>query len=308
MRDCATLFLGVGFDGSNGFARSLHGEDDPGSYQGMRDMTQPIVGGAYIAGIQRQRAVARRGFSLLDLLVTLAVISLLMGIMLPAMSQVTDLTRRVICRSNARNVGIGLQQYAEQNRDRLPPSVFASALIRGQFRPEEMTTLRTGGARGNWDALGWLFEKDFLTTPEIFYCPAHQGEERFDRYASNWQSLTGHIRGNYSMRALPPADAYLHGVGPSTVLLADSLRSMLESNHEHGLNLLRADLSVGWWTDDGEQLASILPMVSNEANSDVRVAEAWWLLDTGSRSGFPGLPWASTPNTNPIGAGFAHEP
>ncbi len=271
-------------------------------------MTQPVVGRAYIAAGVGQRTRARRGFTVLDLLVTLAVIALLMGIMLPAMSTVSDLTRRVICRSNARQVGIGLQLYAEQNRDKLPSSVYASALIRGQFRPEEMTTLRTGGPRGNWDALGWLFAKDFLNAPEIFYCPAHQGAERFETYADNWQTLTGLIRGNYMMRALPPADAYLHGVGPGTVLLADSMRSMLESNHEHGLNMLRADLSVGWWADDKEQLASILPMVSNEPNSDLRVAEAWWLLDTGSRSGFPGIPWASTPNTNPIGAGLIHEP
>lgn len=271
-------------------------------------MTQPVVGGAYSAKRIAQRGNARRGFSLLDLLVTIAVIALLMGIMLPAMSQVTDLTRRVVCRSNARQVGIGLQSYAEQNRDRLPPSIFASALIRGQFRPEEMTTLHTDGPRGVWDGLGWLYEKDFTNAAEVFYCPAQQGDERFEKYASNWQSLRGLIRGNYMMRALPPADAYLHGVAPSTVLLADSMRSMLESNHEHGLNMLRADLSVGWWSDETEQMASILPMVANEPNSDVRVAEAWWLLDTGSRSGFPGIPWASTPNTNPIGAGLVHEP
>lgn len=252
--------------------------------------------------------VARRGFSLLDLLVTIAVIALLMGIMLPAMSMVSDLTRRVICRSNARQIGIGLQLYAEQNKDRLPPSVFASALIRGQFRPEEMTTLRTDGPRANWDALGWLYGRDLLNAPEIFYCPAHRGEERFDKYADRWQAHSGLIRGNYHMRALPPADAYLHGVAPATVLLADSMRSMLEANHEHGLNLLRADLSVGWWMDDEALLSQILPMASSDPNSDLRVAEAWWLLDTGSRHGFPGIPWAPTPNTNPIGAGTLQEP
>ncbi len=271
-------------------------------------MTQPVVGGAYCAGGLRCGTRLRRGFTLLDLLVTISVIALLMGIMLPAMSMVSDMTRRVVCRSNARQIGIGLQLYADQNKDRLPGSVYSSALIRGQFRPEEMTTLHTDGARGNWDGLGWLFAKDLLNAPEIFYCPAHRGEIRFERYGDRWQSLTGLIRGNYHLRALPPADAYLHGVAPSTVLLADSIRASSETNHTTGLNLLRADLSVDWWTDERGQLATILPMAATQPNSDLRVAEAWWLLDTGARTGFPGIPWAPTPNTNPIGAGTIHEP
>ncbi|MGD9692547.1 MAG: type II secretion system protein [Phycisphaerales bacterium] len=268
-------------------------------------MTQPVVGGAYCAGGLGRGSRQRRGFSLLDLLVTIAVIGVLMGIMLPAMSAVSEMTRRVVCRSNARQIGIGLQLYAEQNKDRLPASVYSAALIRGQFRPEEMTALHTAGARGNWDGLGWLFAKDFLSAPEIFYCPAHQGDIRFEVYADQWQRLTGLIRGNYHLRALPPSDAYLHGVAPSTVLLADSIRASSESNHLTGLNLLRADLSVGWWTDDKKMLASILPSVASQPNSDLKVAEAWWLLDTGKRAGFPGIPWAQTPNTNPIGAGTA---
>ena len=49
-----------------------------------------------------------RGFSLIDVLVSMAVIAVLLGIMLPSLGQVKLIAKRVACASNVRQIGIGL--------------------------------------------------------------------------------------------------------------------------------------------------------------------------------------------------------
>jgi prepilin-type N-terminal cleavage/methylation domain-containing protein/prepilin-type processing-associated H-X9-DG protein len=60
------------------------------------------------------------GFTLIELLVVIAIIALLMGILMPALSRVRDMGKRVGCMNNMRQVGIALQMYVNENR-KLPP-------------------------------------------------------------------------------------------------------------------------------------------------------------------------------------------
>lgn len=64
-----------------------------------------------------QRRVA---FTLIELLVVLAVIGLLAGLLLPAVSRATEAGRSTACLSNLRQVGIALQLYVDDHHNRLP--------------------------------------------------------------------------------------------------------------------------------------------------------------------------------------------
>ncbi len=236
-------------------------------------------------------APVRRAFSLLDLLVSIAVIAVLMGIMAPVLSKVTDATHRVLCQSNVRELGLAVALFADDHDDRLPPSVFSSNLERGQYLPQEMQTLRVSGPSGDWDGLGWLFEREYAQVPEVFYCPAHKGENSFANYENSWFNWGESLVGNYHFRAIPTSDAYLQQLNPRTALIADGMRSESDYNHRVGSNVLRADMSIEWFPDRNGLLDNLIPVAASSPRADTSVDAAWWLLERGGLEDYPGLPW-----------------
>jgi competence protein ComGC len=246
-------------------------------------------------------AAGRRGFSLLDLLVSIAVIALLMGIMAPVLSKVTDATHRVLCQTNVRELGLATTLFADDHNDRLPPSVFSGTVERGSFAPQEMQTLRVGGASGDWDGLGWLFEREYAQAPEVFYCPAHKGENPYHVYEGAWFTWGMSVVGNYHFRAIPSDEAYLHQLDPRTALIADGMRSASDYNHRVGSNVLRADMSIEWFPDRQGILGDLIPAAADEPQADENVFAAWWLIERGGLDDYPGLPWAPSGGGLPPG-------
>lgn len=62
----------------------------------------------------------KRGFTLIELLVVLAVIAILAGLLLPAVTRATEAGRSTACLGNLRQIGIALQLYVQDNQNRLP--------------------------------------------------------------------------------------------------------------------------------------------------------------------------------------------
>ena len=96
----------------------------------------------------------RDGFTLIELLVVIAIIALLIAMLLPTIKRAREMARRVACRSNLHQLGIGLQLYAGDHDEALP---------------------RYPGGAGAPDAITGIFQAiapDYGMTRAVFYCPS----------------------------------------------------------------------------------------------------------------------------------------
>lgn len=245
-----------------------------------------------------RRVSAARGFSLLDVLVTMAVISVLMALLLPSLAKVNETARRVVCQSNVRQVGLGVLMYADDWNGQLPPSMYlARGTARATSRPQDMVTLRvpeTDNPDQPWDGLGILFTAGYLPAPKVFYCPSHTGDNPYSRYAMQWSTdgsgpgevvCNYHYRGEGPMHPVranePPAPTTtaLYLIDPTrSSLLADGMRVRSDNNHKVGVNFFRADLTVHWYADPTRRLMNMLPIHKDDA-TPTPVLSAWELFD-----------------------------
>lgn len=128
----------------------------------------------------------KKSFTLIEMLVVLAIISVLMAILLPALRKAREMATGVSCVNNLKQLGVGVSSYAGDYNDYLPSPV------------------RDGWSGRNWVSV--MYETHCVLVKSrqgILACPDAQGA------LAGWDQISGNgTAADYSM------NYHLGGVNP----------------------------------------------------------------------------------------------
>ena len=128
-----------------------------------------------------------RGFSLIELVVVLAITAILMAILMPGLSMAREGARRLMCASNERQIGVGFALFAKDENEKLPESHFLN-----NHRLEEMMALSTGEyeedgvvMRSKFDGIGHLL-MGYVDANSCFFCPSYCGHNTNEQFKAEY--------------------------------------------------------------------------------------------------------------------------
>jgi len=115
----------------------------------------------------------RRGFTLVELLVVIAVLGLLMGILLPVLSKAREQGNRVHCMSNLKQLTIVWKMYAADNKGQLcPPEMVLIGIPDSNDDSTQERQIESGAL--------WLYTQDL----KVYKCRSDR-EDRLCSYATS---------------------------------------------------------------------------------------------------------------------------
>ena len=172
----------------------------------------------------------RHAFTLIELMVVLAILALLAATMLPALASARDKGGRAQCAANLRQIGMASILYANDNNTWLPLCWLDPAVFSGIHGPNQLSAIHytryvwlnsptsptppysvaTNATPANYfQNLGYLYHVGLAGNGSIFYCPAQLGTILGGDYHTPLLTTDayGAVRSSY--------DYNPHAVGPS---------------------------------------------------------------------------------------------
>ena len=130
--------------------------------------------------VEHRSTGSRPGFTLLELLVVIAVLALLAALLLPALGQAKAKATGIACRNNLKQLQLCWQMYVGDHQDFVPPN--RSALVNGLWRSTPDSWIGNSSAPYDMDFApieqGLLFQYDYNRSVALYHCPADKSRVR----------------------------------------------------------------------------------------------------------------------------------
>lgn len=147
-----------------------------------------------------QRRLSRRAFTLVELLVVIGIIAVLVAMLLPALNQAREASRRTVCLSNLRQLYSYMRMYAAQNKD----AALVGHIQQGQFN--YVVYWHQSDSRHDHGLLSLLYLEGLLKEGgAAFYCPSEEDPQYSYNTPSNPWTL---------FPTTPPHPNLVTGLGP----------------------------------------------------------------------------------------------
>ena len=116
----------------------------------------------------------RKTFTLIELLIVVAIIGILLSILLPSLSKSREVARMAVCMSNQSQMGKRIFQYSNENNFKLPPYKQGGNLTFGHHT-------RHFNETSNWStrrnlAFLWESQNDLNLDTQPLYCPSQKNK------------------------------------------------------------------------------------------------------------------------------------
>lgn len=112
-----------------------------------------------------EKKMKKEKFTLIELLLVIAVIGILLSLLLPSLGKSRELARRAVCLSNNKQIGMALFAYSKKNNSKLPPGNGTIGRGHGIDTTYSLSNNKPYG-------LAYLIKQKYLASAEVFYCPS----------------------------------------------------------------------------------------------------------------------------------------
>ncbi|NUM53306.1 MAG: DUF1559 domain-containing protein [Candidatus Hydrogenedentes bacterium] len=112
----------------------------------------------------------RRGFTLVEVIVVIAIIVILAALILPVLARARESARRSVCVNNLRQLGLTFQMFSSESDGLLPPR---HVPYRRPYEPDR-------GCFSSFD--GTFLYPEYLTDLMIIKCPSDSGDDAAEEY------------------------------------------------------------------------------------------------------------------------------
>ncbi len=188
--------------------------------------------------------VARHGaFTLIEVLVAIAVIALLAAILFPVFARARESARRVSCASNLKQIGMGLLQYMQDCDEKMPASAYGGVAIDSN----------------NATAYKWMDAIfPYVRSEQLFVCPSDAGA-RYVYSKSLPDGASTHDYGSYGQNGAyrlagdsqtpPRSSTYIISLSniasPAATIWAADTNNREETNGSYGFSWDNALMNPG---------------------------------------------------------------